>query len=57
MTVRRVLDRMALVVAVVCAGSFVLLSTFVVTWAVTQRPSALTSWITSDPTDRGDVLR
>ena len=45
---RRVLDRMALVGAVVCAGLFVLLSTVVVAWAVTQRPDATTSWV-SDP--------
>jgi len=39
---------MALVGAVVCAGLFVLLSTVVVAWAVTQRPDATTSWV-SDP--------
>ena len=46
---RRVLDRMALVVAVVCAGLVVLLSTAVVAWAVTQQPGTVTAWIASDP--------
>jgi signal transduction histidine kinase len=46
---RGVLDRMALVVAAVCAGLGVLLSTAVVAWALTQRPGAVGELLASQP--------
>jgi signal transduction histidine kinase len=48
--VRRTLDRMALVVAAVCAGMSVLLSTGLVAWVVTQRPGVVRDWLGSEPT-------
>ena len=46
---RGVLDRLALVVAAVCAGLSVLLSTAVVAWALTQRPGAVGQMVSSGP--------
>lgn len=46
---RRLLDRMTSVVAAVCAGLFVLLSTAVVAWVVLQRPEAVRDWLLADP--------
>ena len=47
---RRTLDRMALVVAAVCAGLSVLTSTAVVAWVVTQRPDVVREWLGVEPT-------
>ncbi|MEW1955031.1 HAMP domain-containing sensor histidine kinase [Terrabacter sp. NPDC080008] len=46
---RGVLDRLALVVAAVCAGVCVLLSTAVVAWVLTQRPGAVSQLLASEP--------
>ncbi|NUR15741.1 MAG: sensor histidine kinase, partial [Dermatophilaceae bacterium] len=46
---RRMLDRMALVVAAVCAGVCVLLATAVVAFVVSSRRDVVTEWLASDP--------
>ena len=46
---RRTLDRMALVVAAVCAGLCVLLATAVVAFVVASRRDVVTDWLATDP--------
>ncbi|NUR81921.1 MAG: HAMP domain-containing histidine kinase [Dermatophilaceae bacterium] len=46
---RRMLDRMALVAAAVCAGVCVLLATAVVAFVVSSRRDVVTEWLASDP--------
>jgi signal transduction histidine kinase len=47
--VRRTLDRMALVVAAVCAGLCVLLATAVIAFVLTTRRDVIAGWLATDP--------